>query len=536
MKKFRAWTLLLCLLVQSLYADLPLPDQTVMIPMRDGTELAADLYFPGPNPENYPCILVRSPSGRRQDYFTSVIGMKQAGFVIAIQDARNATDPEGKTMPYIPDGWGTQQDGYDTVEWMAKSPWCNGKLGTVGWSAMGITQHLMAPTAPPSLLCQYIGMATPTIYHYGSYGGGQLRKNLVEGWLAEHAHHPSVLDLVKAHPKYGPFWEQMNANALSDKVKVAGLHLGGWYDLFLQGTIDAFTARQYDGGEGAKGKQKLVIGPWNHYWPSDQSLAEFSVPEKAQMLPENASLVTWFNYYLKDEGNIDSIPAVTYYVMGPFDGTESSGHVWKTSDTWPIPAENETLYLSRGSLLSQNQLKAVHDTNMYEYDPNNPVPTLGGKHLFLQSGPKDQQDLENRSDLLVFTSEPLEEDLEITGRMSADIYFSSDCDETDLAISFTDVYPDGKSLLVSDGLSHVTGLKDETQLIKIDLLSTSMVFAKGHRFRVTISSANYPSYEKSMNPKKMNNGVVFEGGVARNTVHTGKLTASCVNLPVVKKG
>ena len=139
--------------LNGLQPDFPEPTLTVFIPMRDGTELPTDIYLPSANGRNLPCILLRSPAGRRENFFLSITELAKDGYAIAIQETRNVLDSEGKTLPFISDGWGKLQDGYDTVEWLANSPYTNGKIGTWGASALGITQLLMAPSQPPHLVC-----------------------------------------------------------------------------------------------------------------------------------------------------------------------------------------------------------------------------------------------------------------------------------------------------------------------------------------------------------------------------------------------
>ncbi len=476
--------------------EIPEPNATVEIPMRDGFKLTADLYFPGSNPQDYPCILLRSPAGRKNPISMQYISLVQDGYVIAIQETRSSVDAEGKTFPYLSDGWGREQDGYDTVEWLAESGLNNGKIGTVGVSALGIIQLMLAPTNPPSLKCQHIGAACASLYHNALYPGGQTLKDQIEGWLGLYAKDEGVKNYVMSRQFYNEFWQNFNTSTVSDKVNVPAIHYGGWYDTFIQGTIDAFLARQENGGKGAKGNQKLIIGPWTHMWPYVTTLGDFDIPEPGQSAPFDFSPVPWFDYHLKNKKNgIDEIPAVTYYVMGPFDGSDSSGNVWRYSDVWP-PANIETkLYLSSTHTLEESIVSGENRSFSFFYDPDNPVPTLGGKNLFIESGPKDQSSLEKRNDVLVFTSKPLEEDIEITGNVYAKLFFSSNCVDTDVVVKLTDVYPDGKSILISDGIFRlgVLGLENknfdlkEPQDVVGDLWSASIVFANGLSISVFIS-------------------------------------------------
>lgn len=503
------------------------------IPMRDGAELTADLYYPTGSiiTNEYPCILLRLPGGRKAEPWVQLAALAKEGYVIAIQDTRSALDKEGKTIPYFSDGWDVHQDGYDTINWLASSSFTNGEIGTLGFSAAGITQILLAPTAPPALKCQYIGQAPASLYHHAIYPGGRLQKHQVEGWFSFHSSHPSVLEHVIRQPIYNDFWQSLDSLPISHKVKVPALHYGGWFDPFLQGTIDVFNARQLEGGKGAKGNQKLLIGPWNHFWPQDLSLGDFQVPENGRQAPLDISPKRWFDYYLKGVKNeVPTVPPITYFVMGPFDGSPSSGNVWKHAEEWPIPAVETHFYLTADKTLSTKSPQK-NTTFPYEYDPENPVPTIGGRNLFLPSGPKNQKPNESRKDVLVFTTPPLEEDLEVTGRVLAKLYFSSEISDADIAVQLTDVYPDGKSLLIAEGLSHVETSdmqKGKPQEVVIDLWSTSLVFAKGHSIRVSIAGSNYPRYEK--NSQK----ITSESNACK--ILAGEKTPSHLLLPVVGKG
>lgn len=533
----RSLFILLICQFSPVYSEGREPDLTLMVPMRDGFELPTDLYLPSPDARNLPCILLRSPAGRNAPFWKPFTEMAKAGYVVAIQDTRSALDSEGKTFPFISDGWGKLQDGYDSVEWLAKSPYTNGKIGTWGSSALGITQLLMAPSNPPHLVCQYIQFAASSLYHHGLYPGGQFLKNQAEGWLKSYAPDPGVLNYVANRPFYNEFWHQLNTNPIAHHVRVPGLFVAGWYDTFLQGTIEGFRARQLEGGEGAKGKQKLVIGPWTHFWPLCQKLGEFPIPNNGCAPPYAITPKVWFDYYLKGEGeNFDKMPPVVYYLMGPFDGTESLGNRWKTADSWPVPAVLTPYYLSQDHRLIKDIPSG--GTLSYTYDPLHPLPTLGGRNLFLDSGPADQRPLENRADILVFTSPVLEKDLEVTGNLSAKLYVSTDQNDTDIVVRLTDVYPDGRSILISDGHyrlgTHSTASKlNQPTLITVDLWATGIVFAKGHALRVTVSSSNYPKYEKNMNLGYLGN---YSGKcqVAKNSLYFGENYPSHLLLPVVE--
>ncbi len=516
------------------------PDRTIMISLRDGEELPTDLFFPKDhNGEPLPCILVRTP--RSRPVSNPIYGpMAEWGYVVAIQDTRNVVDVDGSAVPYITD----QMDGYDTVEWLANADFTNGKIGTIGKSALGITQLLMAPSAPDALKCQYITVGAPSLYHHAIYPGGQLRKIQIEGWLGDHSRNGATGELLSEHRQYDEFWNFVDSVAKADEINASAIHYGGWYDTFSQGTIDAFTSRQTKGGELAKGKQKLIMGPWTHHnSPEVRKLGDFTVPTGLEKLPDSFLAKQWFASQLKGEHNeIDEMPAVTYYVMGPFDGSPSKGNVWKTAESWPVPAEEVAFHLTPELELLDGSTPEGETHFSYIYDRDDPTPTIGGRNLFLEAGPKDQRPLEERGDVIVFTSRPLAEDLEVTGRIKANIHFASEQLDTDLVVRLTDVYPDGRSILISDGITNINTLlsdeqkealkKGEATEVEVDLWSTSIVFGRGHRIRVSVSSANYPRYEKALHKAFVNGKLI--PSVTKNKIFVGKDHDSRIVLPVVR--
>ena len=509
-----------------------IPDFTIMIPMQDGTELPTDLYFPDSNTEPLPCILLRSPAGRKAFPWRNYARLAQEGFLVAIQDTRSALDEEGKSIPYIADGWGQKKDGFDAVEWLAASGFTNGNIGTIGFSASGIVQQMMAPTAPPSLKCQYIGVAAGSLYHHAVYPGERLLKNQVEGWLGIYARHPSIYNLLCSQPTYNDFWKNFDSLSMAHEVDVPAIHYGGWFDTFIQGTLDSFVTRQNSGKEKARGKQKIVIGPWIHFWPETMTLGDFTVPKIAREMPQQFHPKRWFDHYLKNIDNqVQELPPVTYFVMGPFDGSPSIGNKWKTASKWPVDSQKTLFYLDRNYKLSKD-LKFEKHFYQYNYDSNNPVPTIGGRNLFLESGPKDQRPIESREDVIVFTSEPFNEDVEITGQIFATLFCSSNFKNTDVVIRFCDCYPDGKSILIADGIGRINPnntdiseeFLDKPFEILFDLWSTSFVVAKGHSLRVSVSNSNYPKYEKNEHIE----------GSQKNRIYIGTKFPSHISLPIVK--
>lgn len=526
----------------SVALSLPADDaikQRIFAPMRDGLLLPTDVYLPDKDAKNLPCILIRSPAGCDQMNALSYIPLAKKGYAVAIQCTRSYLDAAGKTIPYRSDGWHAQQDGYDTVEWLAANPLTNGKIGTLGTSAQGITQLLMAPAAPPSLKCQHISFAAPTLRDHAIFPNGKLLKNQVEAWLSFYARDPGIFSFVSNQQFFDPFWDEFDSLKVVDKVNAPAIIQGGWFDIFIQGTLDAFVARQELGGEGARGKQKLIVGPWMHFWPMQTSLGDFEVPENGRQPPFDISPLAWFDHYLKDIPNgVEKLPPVTYYVMGPFDGSPSSGNIWRHAEKWPVPTEEKAFFLSENEKLVNAPSEIVQGVKTFIHDPSNPVPTMGGHNLFISSGPVDQRPIEDRSDVLIFTTEPLLEDMEICGRLKALLYVSSDCKDTDFVLRLTDVYPDGRSILITDGIFR-TGLmsapplnsSSENQEIHVDLGSTCIVFAKGHRIRLSISGSNFPRYEINRNIGLLGSHL-HPNVVANNKIMYGESAPSKIVLPL----
>lgn len=477
------------------------PTRTVKIPMRDGVKLATDIYLPDQSGQRWPCLLIRTPYDRTR-YDREYGAWARGGCVVAIQDTRGRFGSEGKAMAFQSDAWGEQKDGYDTVEWLAKQDFCNGKVGTVGASAMGIVQVMMAPTAPPSLVCQYISVAPASLFHEAMYVGGVFRKSQVENWMKGNAH-PDALRMALDHGEYDDFWAGFDTRTVAGRVTVPAVHYGGWFDTFSEGTLNNFKIRQESGGPGARGTQKLVMGPWTHGGQGKREFGDFELPPEARRLPAAILARSWFDFWLRSVSNgVDKLPAVHYYVMGPFDGSPSSGNRWKTADAWPVPAKPTPFYAGADGMLAPQKAGAAGELG-FVHNPTNPVPTVGGRNLVLPAGPKDQRKIERRPDVLVFSTPPLEQEIEIAGKVIARVHLAAGIRETHLAARLCDVYPDGRSILIAEGIQRIRLPADNTAgnpapvAVDVDLWSTSIVFTKGHRIRLSLSGSNYPRWETS---------------------------------------
>lgn len=525
------------------------PDLEVLIPMRDGMMLPTSVYFPKSAETNYqtktqkatqkpPCVLVRQPLGK-EHVDPAWLKLLGDGYVVAIQSTRSSCDTTGTSLPYVTDGWGELSDGYDSIEWLASSSWTNGKVATIGHSATGITQLLLAPANPPHLACQHIEIAAPSLYHYAVWPGGQYRKEQVDGWLQAHKRAENVSEFLRTKIDYDAFWSQFNAIDVTAKVAVPQVHIGGWYDIFSQGTLDAFCAAQELSQGTSKAEHKLIMGPWAHSYKYTQTFGDFDALAAGKAAPKPISYKDWLDYHLKGEKNsLSDTPAVQYYVMGPFDGTPSIGNKWRSAHRWPPDATYMQLYLTKDHALERENIQTEEVVCQVLFDPQRPVPTIGGRNLFIANGPKNLQDIERRKDVVSFTTEVLTEDTEVTGRIAACLFASKVLKERDICLRLSDVYPNGKSILIAEGVSHVKpdeikGIDTDPQPILIDLWSTSMVFAKGHKIRLTISGSNFPAYDTSL----LANPEVLEANTEIKDLcfclHSGGKHASYVALPIL---
>ncbi len=509
--------------------------QTVMVPMRDGVKLATDVYLPadeGP----WPAALIRTPYGK-----DGAKGFaKQAtdrGYALVAQDFRGRFASEGDDYPvFLHGGWGEHQDGYDTVEWVARQEWSNGNVGGFGMSAPGIALNMMAPSRPPHLTCCYVSVAFSSMYHQAAYQGGAFRKALLETWLAASRFSPKNLELFRAHPDYDDFWRAFDCEQVADRVNVPTMYVGGWYDIFIAGTLNSFATVHKHGDEGARGKCRLVMEPYGHGRNEDLVFPNTGHPKAADMW-------NWFDVWMKNDGQgLDTIPIVQYYVMGDPNDPNTPGNCWRTADAWPVYTELKKVYFTTDKRLRLRPPEDLFGSLCYDYDPKNPVMTAGGANLAISKGPKDQRGVENRSDVLMFDSPVLDRHVEITGPVKVKLWASSTAPDTDFTAKLCDVYPDGRSMIVLDGIiraSHRNSMekrelleRDKIYELEIDLWSTSLVFSPGHRVRVALSSSNAPRFEPNPNTGKPS-GADDKAEVATNTIYINAEHPSHIVFPLV---
>jgi len=519
----------------------------VLVTMPDGVRLATDIYLPiGHGWGPWPVILQRTPYGKQSALSASTcLAWLAQGFVCVAQDVRGTGRSEGQNTVFRDD----RVDGQTTIEWITRQVWSNDKIGTFGGSALGITEYALAPGAPSALKCQLPVVATPDFYHHAAFAGGALRYGLTYPWLAGQ-NALGFFEQLRQHRQWDGWWQEIDIVSRVGTIDAPGLHVGGWYDIFLQGTLDAFRLIQHQGGPNARGKQKLVVGPWTHTGLGSTRAGQLTYPSNAMSYGELlGDWRDWFLHHLKgDKPAVASWPAVRIYLMGAVDEPGAPGNRWLDLDDWPAPAWTVPFFLGAGGGLSR-LLPASGECPLTS-DPANPVPTRGGANLFetvdgayLGIGPEDQRAIEGRADVLVFSTEALREPLPVIGPLRAVLWVRPDTPDLDLAVRVTDVYPDGRSMLVVDGIARARmrcGDDRECLLtpgqaaeVVVDLTSTALVLNVGHRLRVSVSGSSWPRFEVNPNDGSDLN-TPGQGLVAHPVLLVGPAYPSRLEVPVLR--
>ncbi|MFX1595283.1 MAG: CocE/NonD family hydrolase [Promethearchaeota archaeon] len=529
----------------------PQNKKTYMIEMRDGVKLATDVYFaPGSFGTPKPVILIRTPYGKNGMEMYQTFYSTQ-DYHLVIQDLRGTHDSEGgdKFLLFTK----SYQDGVDTIEWILSQSWCNGKIASSGASALCINQYFYAGMAPEGLVAQQLWFGTPELFDHAIYQGSY-HKSSVETWLQSTApdNWRYQLDILFSYSS--PKNETMyNSTSLSipigphySNVSVAGIHVGGWYDHFLQGTIDGYIGYDDFGAASARGKQKLIMGPWTHVNLFDSTKqGELTYPTNSRGF--NLAF-SWeqdvFDYAFFGKSTNWNGARVAYYLMGDVDTPSDNWNYWRYAYDWPLDYVDDKWYFDSTNGLLYNTVPSTNKNFSYVYDPRNLVPNLGGQNQpFDLAGPMDQRSIENRSDVLIFETPELTEAVEVVGRILGYLYVTSNCTDTDFTLKLTDVYPDGRSMLITDGSLTVrsrngyktedfmSGNQNDVYNITVDCWSTAYVFAPGHKIRVAISSSNYPRFAENPNTGASLAYNYLQYNIANNTLLTGTSYKSCIILP-----
>jgi hypothetical protein len=430
--------------------------------------------------------------------------------------------------------------------------WCNGKIASVGASALCINQYFYAGLNPDGLKAQSLWFGTPELFDHAIYQGSY-HKSSVENWIESTAPDNYDFQIDTIFDYFPKNTTMYNSTSLSipvgphySNISVSALHVGGWYDHFLQGTIDGYIGYDDYGTEQAKGHQKLIMGPWTHG-------AVFGGKQGQLTYPNSNGFNLIFNWEqdIFDEAlrgvstNWDGA-RVAYYLMGSVD-EKGEWNYWRYAYDWPLDYVNTSWYMSYDNKLLNSTLPSQAGNFSYLYDPRDPVDTLGGQNQpFDKNGPYDQRPVENRSDVILFESEELTEPFETVGRIWGHLFVTSNCTDTDFTVKLTDVYPDGRSMLITDGSLTVrsrnaytredfmTGDQNDVYELLVDCWSTAYTFAPGHKIRVAISSSNYPRYGLNPNTGAPLAENYLNYNIANNTLCTGPVYNSSIILPTLE--
>ncbi len=508
-----AWTMLV-LSTEAQTVDLPggVRQEHVMIPMRDGTRLSCYLYFPsgeGPWPALYQQRYATVTSKSTQE---SLARLAKGGYVVAAQNFRGTQLSEGRYVGYRALGWGEQRDGYDTVEWLAQQRWCNGKVGTFGGSQAGFAQNFLAVTQPPHLVCQYMIDTGLSLFQEGYRIGGVTRPKRFERMAdvcRDKSHNRLLLEEWYQHPHYDDYWKAEDCSLHFDKMNVPCMTIGSWYDFMNVGSIQSYIGRETQGGPNSRGQQRLVIGPWLHGgFNKPNKVGELEYPTNAALNLE-AHMLEWFDHQLKGVDNAakDERP-IRYYMMGALDDPHAPGNWWQVAYgmwNWEDGRVNRPYYLRESGLLSTSPPTEGSSSTTWKADPTKPaeIPGVGFP------GARDARPFEQQPNVITFTTEPLAQPVEWLGKVEADLVVSSSARDTDVIVRVSDVYPDGRSILIIDmirRLRYREGFDREVLLepgkayrVKFDVGWIGQIFNTGHRIRVTIASTGEPFYESNPN-------------------------------------
>jgi uncharacterized protein len=526
-------------------------EKHLWIPMRDGVRLSAYAYFPagaGPWPVLFQQRLnTVTTDGARK----ATARVAEKGYVVVNVNFRGAQLSEGTWMGYRALGWGRHKDGYDSCEWLASQPWSNGRIGSFGNSQAGFAQNFLAVTQPPHLMAQYMVDTSLSLFHEGYRMGGTTRPERFKSAISKMGvprvpgQNEQLMEEWFKHPTYDAYWMEEDSARHLDRMDVPSFIVGSWYDLMCPGTIRTFVGRQHEGGPHARGRQKLMIGPWLHGGaPKPSKVGDLHFPDNARF-DVDAHMIRWFDHYLKDIDNgVTREPVVRYYVMGAAGEPGAPGNFWREAADWPIEARRTPYYLHAGGKLSPTAPDAGAGSTTYLSDPRAPA-TISHPGIPVTSfpGARDARPFESQPNVLTFSTEVLVEPVEWTGEVRAELFVSSTAKDTDFIVRVSDVYPDGRSILIMDAIrraryresfeAEILMKEGEIYSLSFDVGWLSLIFNKGHRIRVTVASTGAPFYEPNPNTgEPLTTDFPGNAVVAKNTLHFGGTRASRIIAPM----
>jgi len=551
----------------------------VRIKMRDGVSLVADIYRPKGD-RKYPVLLERTPYNRK-DESSMAYELSSHGYVVVLQDTRGRYESGGDFYPFRDES----QDGFDTVEWAAKLAYADGKVGMFGGSYVGATQMLAAMARPPHLVAIFPYLTGSDYYDGWTYQNGVLMQWFTSSWTsllavdtlrrrAEENLRPKewvatlpvenypLLTLPPPvslapyfrdwmeHERSDAYWQRWRVSDHYREMNVKGLHAAGWHDLFLKGSIKNYAGLHTEAGDpDVRAGQRLLIGPWAHTPTSSEGKVGDVVFGRNAVFDMTGTALKWFDYTLKGlQNDCAGAAPVRIFIMGE--------NVWRDEHEFPLARTRYTKYYlhsARGANgpTSDGELSlsapGSERPDQFEYDPKDPVPTIGGRlccGVAVPPGPFDQRPNESRPDVLIFSTPPLERDFEVTGFVSLDVYASTSAVDTDFTALLADVNQSGYARFLTDGVVRAR-YRDGTERPEdvvpgkvykytIDLWATSNVFKKGHRLRLYISSSNFPRFNRNPNTGEPMLGASRMVNARQTVYHDGKYSSS-LTLPIIPR-
>jgi putative CocE/NonD family hydrolase len=548
-------------------------DENVQIAMRDGVKLVADVYRPDA-PGQFPALVLRTPYSKRgMGEERDSKWFAERGYVVVNQDVRGRYMSAGEFYAYRNE----PNDGYDTDEWVARQPWSNGKVGTLGGSYLGYTQLTQAIRSGNRVVSMATDVTSTDIYHGWTYvdgafhlgftlewGAGTIYKSRGQNGKVDYLHLPvmtadQVLGNVNLHyrdwlmhpRRNDPYWDNISFERQARKIAAPLLVATGWFDIFLRGALqDDVNIRKNGATELARKNKHIVIGPWTHFKThGTRTGGGIDFGPEAELNGLKLYLA-WHDRFLKGIDNgVDRKPPLTLFIMGE--------NKWRYENEWPLARTKYTRYYissngkangAKGDGKLGAQPPAGVETDQYLYDPASPVPTLGGNVCCtsVPLGMHDHQPIEARDDVLVYTTPALMESVEVTGPITMRLYAATSAKDTDWIARLADVYPDGRVYNLQDGILRAryrSGKDKPASLLQpgkvyrydIDMWATSNVFLPGHRIRLEITSSNFPRFDRNLNTgEDPATGTRMEK--AQQTIyHSGKYPSHVV-LPIIPSG
>jgi len=556
--------------------------------MRDGVVLRADVYRPARSGD-YPVLLMRQPYGKglaQSQIMRHPVWYARRGYIVVVQDIRGRLSSDGEFDLHAPD----VEDGFDSVEWAAQLDGSNGRVGMYGNSFGALTQLQAAIALPPHLLAIAPAMSVLDFYRYRFYRGGMPALGFMHMWAtilgAGHAsrlgHHRSAAQLFATtgrrleqvlghlplrdapgltpehapfyhkwldHQEYDDYWKGISMERRLSEIAVPALHFGGWYDLYCDSTVRAYSGlRERAATEFARENQFLMVGPWGHGPVLSRFVGERDFgPAAVPAVDEE--IVRWYDHWLKQDrpGPFPS-PRARIFVLGE--------NAWRDFDEWP-PKDVRTTsyYLSSASGATstsgdgrlQDAPVGAEPPDVFVYNPRNPVPSFAGKPdqdpARNPIGPIDHQRVETRNDILVYTGGVLERALDIEGWVSVEFWAASSVADTAFTGKLVEVLPDGRAYNLCDSIIRAASRESverpsplvpyEVYRFAFELGPIAAVIPKGHRLRLEISSSNFPAYARHLNRfAPFDEGTLEDAQYATQLVFHDREHPSRVLLPI----